>query len=60
MKHYSMQEILDAVEVTEDPKLILDLFISVMDIQDKYEFASNSSVSTQAPRSGVKLKDESK
>lgn len=50
---------MDAIEVLEDPELILDLFTSVMDIQEKYDFASNPSISTQAPHSGVKEKDKS-
>ncbi|KAH9332116.1 hypothetical protein KI387_043697 [Taxus chinensis] len=57
-KHNSVQEILDVVEVTEDPELILDLFTRAMDIQDKYEVTSNPFVSTQAPHSGVKKKDK--
>ncbi|KAH9296319.1 hypothetical protein KI387_039907, partial [Taxus chinensis] len=51
-----VQEILDAVE---DPEMILDLFTCAMGIQEKYEAVPNPSISTQAPRSGVKEKDES-
>ncbi|KAH9321761.1 hypothetical protein KI387_016400, partial [Taxus chinensis] len=58
-KHNFVQEILDAVEVMEDPELILDLFTHAMDIQDKYEVTSNPPVSTQTPHSGVEIKDES-
>ncbi|KAH9321134.1 hypothetical protein KI387_015773, partial [Taxus chinensis] len=59
MKHNSMQEILVAVEVAEDPELILNLFTHAMNIQDKYVFSSNPSFSTQMPHRGVKIKDES-
>ncbi|KAH9297097.1 hypothetical protein KI387_028779, partial [Taxus chinensis] len=59
MKHNFVQEILDTIQVEEDPELILDLFTCVMDIQDKNEFSSNLPINTQMPHNGVEIKDES-